>query len=160
MSDSRGAIRGLRVVDATSGRYEPGGMATGLLALLARGRRAQLTGLGALLVVSSAAPLASPQLLRAFIDDAAAGRPLSMLAWIAGGYVVVSVVQQVIGVAVAHASTHLAWVRLRRDRTLLVVSNRHATISRADQVIHLDDGRTRALPEQITGLHARGTAAA
>jgi ATP-binding cassette subfamily B protein len=52
------------------------------------------------------------------------------------------------------------WDRLRRDRTLLVVSNRPATISRADQVIRLDDGRTRALPEQITGLHARGTAAA
>jgi ATP-binding cassette, subfamily B, bacterial len=103
-------IRGVRVVDATSGRYEPGGMATGLLALLARGRRAQLTGLGALLVVSSAAPLAGPQLLRAFIDDAAAGRPLSTLAWIAGGYVVVSVVQQAIGITVAHVSTHLAWV--------------------------------------------------
>jgi ATP-binding cassette subfamily B protein len=52
------------------------------------------------------------------------------------------------------------WDRLRRDRTLLVVSNRPATINRADQVIRLDDGRTRALPEQITGLHARGTAAA
>jgi ATP-binding cassette, subfamily B, bacterial len=52
------------------------------------------------------------------------------------------------------------WDRLRRDRTLLVVSNRPATISRADQVIRLDDGRTRARSEQITGLHARGTAAA
>jgi ATP-binding cassette subfamily B protein len=52
------------------------------------------------------------------------------------------------------------WDRLRRDRTLLVVSNRPATINRADQVIRLDDGSTRALPEQITGLHARGAAAA
>jgi ABC-type multidrug transport system fused ATPase/permease subunit len=84
-------------------------MATGLLALLARKRLAQLVGLGVLLVVSSAAPLAGPQLLRAFIDDAAAGRPLSLLALIAGGYVAVSFVQQAIGVAVAQVSIHMAW---------------------------------------------------
>jgi ATP-binding cassette, subfamily B, bacterial len=81
-------------------------MATGLLA---RGRLAQLVGLGVLLVVSSAAPLAGPQLLRAFIDEAAAGRPLSLLALIAGGYVAVSFLQQAIGVAVAQVSTHLSW---------------------------------------------------
>jgi ATP-binding cassette subfamily B protein len=52
------------------------------------------------------------------------------------------------------------WDRLWRDRTLLVVSNRPATISRADQVIRLDDGRTRALPEQVTDVHARCIAAA
>jgi ATP-binding cassette subfamily B protein len=40
------------------------------------------------------------------------------------------------------------WDRLlaARDRTLLVVSNRPATIGRADQVIHLDDGRSRHIP--------------
>jgi ABC-type multidrug transport system fused ATPase/permease subunit len=85
-------------------------MATGLLALLVRGRAARLAGLGVLLVASSAAPLAGPQLLRAFIDEAAAGRPLSLLVLIAGGFVVVSCLREVIGVAVAHVSTDLAWV--------------------------------------------------
>lgn len=85
-------------------------MATGLLALLARGRAAQLVGLGVLLAVSAAAPLAGPQLLRAFIDEAAAGRPLSLLALIAAAFVVVSCLREAIGVAVAHVSTHLAWV--------------------------------------------------
>jgi ABC-type multidrug transport system fused ATPase/permease subunit len=98
------------VVDAIPRPHEPGTVDTGLFALLARGRRVQLAGLGALLVVSSAAPLAGPQLLRVFIDEAVAGRPLSLLALIAGGYVVVSFAQQGIGVAVAHASAHLAWV--------------------------------------------------
>jgi ATP-binding cassette subfamily B protein len=93
-------------------------MADGLLTLLTRGRRAQLTGLGALLVVSSAVPLAGPQLLRLFIDEAVAGRPLSLLALIAGSYVAVSVVQQAVTVAVTYASTHLTWVAtnaLRED---------------------------------------------
>lgn len=85
-------------------------MAAGLLALLAHGRRAQLIGLGALLVMSSAVPLAGPQLLRVFIDEAVAGRPLSLLALIAGGYVAVSFIQQTVSVAVMYASTHLTWV--------------------------------------------------
>jgi len=99
----------MRVVDAIPRSPEPGGVDTGLFALLARGRRVQLAGLGALLAVSSAAPLAGPQLLRVFIDEAVAGRPLSLLALIAGGYVAVSFVQQGIGVAVAQVSTQLAW---------------------------------------------------
>jgi len=113
-----GAICGACVVDAISRSPEPGDVATGLLALLARGRLAQLAGLGSLLVASSAAPLAGPQLMRAFIDEATAARPLSLLALIAGGYVVVSFVQQAIGVAVAHVSVHLAWIATNdlRDR--------------------------------------------
>jgi ABC-type multidrug transport system fused ATPase/permease subunit len=85
-------------------------MATGLLALLARGRVARLAGLGVLLVAGAAAPLAGPQLLRAFIDEAVAGRPLSLLALIAGGFVAVSCLREAIGVAVAHVSADLAWV--------------------------------------------------
>jgi ATP-binding cassette, subfamily B, bacterial len=93
-------------------------MAGGLLAVLARGRLAQILGLGALLVVSSAVPLVGPQFMRVFIDEAVAGRPLSLLAAIAGGYVAVSFLQQTLRVVVAHASTHLTWVAtnaLRED---------------------------------------------
>jgi ATP-binding cassette, subfamily B, bacterial len=93
-------------------------MAGVLLPILARGRVAQLLGLGALLVVTSAVPLVGPQLMRVFIDEAVAGRPLSLLTAIAGGYVAASFVQQTLRVAVVHASTHLAWVAtnaLRED---------------------------------------------
>ncbi|TWF81242.1 ATP-binding cassette subfamily B protein [Pseudonocardia hierapolitana] len=53
------------------------------------------------------------------------------------------------------------WDRLlaRRDRTLIVVSNRPATISRADQVIRLEGGRESPSPEQSTDLRARDAAA-
>lgn len=80
-----------------------------LIAVLVRGRRRQLAGLGLLLVVSSAVPLAGPQLLRLFIDNAVAGRPLSLLAVLAGGFLVVSLVREALTVVVGYVSTHLAW---------------------------------------------------
>lgn len=81
-----------------------------LLTAVAHGRRGQLAGLGVLILVSAALPLVGPQLLRGFIDAAVVGRPLSLLALVAGGYAVVSCIQQVVGVAVSYASTHLSWV--------------------------------------------------
>ena len=54
------------------------------------------------------------------------------------------------------------WDRLlaRRDRTLLVVSNRPATINRADRVIRLEHGRGCLAPERTTDVHDRDGAAA
>jgi ATP-binding cassette subfamily B protein len=80
-----------------------------LFALLLRGRRRQVGVLALILAASSALPLAGPQLLRAFIDDAAAGRPLSSLAAIAGLYVAVALLSQATGVAVTYAATRVAW---------------------------------------------------
>jgi ATP-binding cassette subfamily B protein len=79
-------------------------------AVLARGRQRQLAGLAILLVVSAAVPLAAPQLLRLFIDHAVAGAPLSLLSLLAGGFLVVSLLQQALTVVVTYVSTHLAWV--------------------------------------------------
>jgi ATP-binding cassette, subfamily B, bacterial len=81
-----------------------------LFAVLARGREAQLVGLGLLVLASSLLPLAGPQLLRVFIDNAVVGRPLSFLAFVACGYIGVLLLQQVLKVAVSYASTHLVWV--------------------------------------------------
>jgi ATP-binding cassette, subfamily B, bacterial len=80
-----------------------------LLALLARGRTGKLAGLGLLLLASSAPPLLGPQLLRVFIDYVVLGREPSVLALVAGGFLAVSVVQQVLAVVVAHATAHVAW---------------------------------------------------
>jgi ATP-binding cassette, subfamily B, bacterial len=82
---------------------------TRLIAVLARGRRAQLAGLGVLLLASALIPLAGPQLLRLFIDQAAAGQPFRLLALIAAGFLVVSFLNQVVAVTVAYASARLAW---------------------------------------------------
>jgi ATP-binding cassette, subfamily B, bacterial len=81
-----------------------------LFAVLARGRETQLAGLGLLVVASSLLPLAGPQLLRVFIDNAVAGRPLSFLVFVACVYIGVLLVQHVLRVAVSYASAHLVWV--------------------------------------------------
>ncbi|MET7334506.1 ABC transporter ATP-binding protein [Nonomuraea sp. NPDC005650] len=80
-----------------------------LFGVLARGRRLRLAGLGLVLAVSSALPLAGPQLLRAFIDQVASGRSSSL--WLpVGGYLLVSVVQQALSAGSAYGATHLAWI--------------------------------------------------
>jgi ATP-binding cassette subfamily B protein len=89
-----------------------------LIKVLARGRGPQLAGLGVLLVASSALPLAGPQLLRAFIDQAAAGREVRLLAAIAAAFLAVSLLNQLLSIVVGYVSTHLAWVAtnaLRED---------------------------------------------
>jgi ATP-binding cassette subfamily B protein len=76
---------------------------------LLSGRRGRLALFGVTLAVSSALPLAGPQVLRAFIDDAAAGEPLAVLGLIAGGYVAVAIARQALVVAATYGATHLAW---------------------------------------------------
>ena len=81
-----------------------------VIGVLAEGRRLQLGGLGMLVLAGSLLPLAGPQLLRLFIDNAALGEPASLLVLLAAGYLAVSVVQQALGVLVGYASTHVAWI--------------------------------------------------
>lgn len=87
---------------------------------LLRGRRGRLALLGLLLAVSSALPLAGPQLLRAFIDQAVAGRPIAALALIAGTYVAVALSGQALAVAAAYGATQLAWTVTNDLRGLLL----------------------------------------
>ena len=81
-----------------------------LIAILTQGRLPQVIGLIALLLISSALPLAGPQLLRVFIDNVVHGRPWSALVTIAGAFLVVSLADQLLGVVVGYVSTHVAWV--------------------------------------------------
>jgi ATP-binding cassette subfamily B protein len=91
-----------------------------LLGTLLRGRRGRLALLGLLLAVSSALPLAGPQLLRAFIDQAVAGRPIAALALIAGAYVAVALSSQALAVTAAYGATQLAWTVSNDLRGLLL----------------------------------------
>lgn len=77
--------------------------------MLAHGRVLQLAGIGVLLLASAGLALAAPQLLRLFIDQAVVGRPLSLLAFVAAGFLAVSLTEHALGVVVGFASTHLAW---------------------------------------------------
>lgn len=77
--------------------------------MLARGRWLRLAGLGLLLLAGSALPLAGPQLLRLFIDQAVLSRPLSALAAIAGAFLAVSFANHLLTVATGYATTRLAW---------------------------------------------------
>jgi ATP-binding cassette subfamily B protein len=91
-----------------------------LLGTLLRGRRGRLALLGLLLAVSSALPLAGPQLLRAFIDQAVAGRPIAALALVAGAYVAVALAGQAFAVTAAYGATQLAWTVTNDLRGLLL----------------------------------------
>lgn len=91
-----------------------------LVGVLLHGRRGRLAALGVLLGVSSALPLAGPQLLRGFIDQAAARRPLAVLGLIAGGYVAVALTRQVLAVAATYGATQLAWAASNDLRATLV----------------------------------------
>lgn len=80
-----------------------------LLAELLRPDARRLAGLGAALAGAAALPLVGPQLLRAFIDRAAAGVPLAILLGIAGTYVVLGVGAQATTVATTYAANKVAW---------------------------------------------------
>jgi ATP-binding cassette, subfamily B, bacterial len=94
-----------------------------LLGALLQPRRGRVALLGVLLAVSSALPLAGPQLLRAFIDQAVGGRPVAALALVAGAYVAVAVGHQALAVIAANAATQLAWTVTNDLRGVLL---RHA----------------------------------
>lgn len=80
-----------------------------LLADLLRPRRRALGVLGAVLAAASTLPLAGPQLLRAFIDRAAAGARIGSLLAIAGAYVVLGLAAQAATVGTTYAATRMAW---------------------------------------------------
>jgi ATP-binding cassette, subfamily B, bacterial len=126
-----------------------------LIALLARGRELQLVGLGLLVLASSALPLAGPQLLRMFIDHAVLGRSLSVLAFIAAGYLAVSLATQVLAVVVAYVSTHLVWVATNALREQVARHALDLDLSFHDahtpgELIERTDGDVTALSSFVT----------
>ena len=90
-----------------------------LVAYLRPGRR-QAMGLAVALLAMTALPLIGPQLLRRFVDQAASGRPVSLLVGTAGAYLVVAVATQGVTVLATYATSLMAWAttnRLREDLT-------------------------------------------
>lgn len=87
-----------------------------LLGDLLRPYRGRVAGLGVLLTVASALPLAVPQLLAAFIDAAVAGAPTSRLVVIAAAVAALGLVAQGLAVGAGWAATRLAWTVTNRLR--------------------------------------------
>jgi ABC-type multidrug transport system fused ATPase/permease subunit len=78
-----------------------------------------VVALVALLVVTMVLPLAGPVLLGRFVDDALAGASLRALTVVAGAFLVVSVVAELLQLALIWASVHLAWRAGNRLRETL-----------------------------------------
>src|SRR5688500_15611856 len=72
-------------------------------------QRLDATVLGALLLVGIALPLASPQIVRLFIDRAVGGAPVPTLVRLAVLYVVVAVALQVTAVLRAWFGERVGW---------------------------------------------------
>ncbi len=80
-----------------------------LLGDLLRPHRVRVAGLGALLAVASALPLAVPQLLRAFIDAAVGGAATAQLVALAVTVALLGVAAQVCAALAGWGATRLAW---------------------------------------------------
>jgi ATP-binding cassette, subfamily B, bacterial len=89
------------------------------LAALLRPMLGRVLVFAAVLAAGSALPLAGPQLLRAFIDRAVAGRPPAVLAGIAGAYIAVALAGQALAVAATYGAARLAWTTANRLRAEL-----------------------------------------
>lgn len=72
------------------------------------------------LVAATALPLAGPQLLRRFIDQAIGGRPVATLFGTAGTYLVVALGGQLISVVATYFASRLAWTTTNEMREDLV----------------------------------------
>ena len=139
---------------------------SGTTALLRAYLRPHARGFAALtgaLVVGTALPLAGPQLLRSFVDRAAAGDPTSTLVRIALAYLAVALAAQAVQIATTWWGGRLAWRvtnRLREDLTEHVLGldlsfhGRHTP----GELIERIDGDVTALGEFLSrfALHVVG----
>jgi ATP-binding cassette, subfamily B, bacterial len=94
--------------------------APGLWRAYLRPYRARSAVLAAVLVVATTLPLAGPQLVRRFVDEASGGAPTTTLVGIAAGYLVIALATQAAQVYLTWASGRLAWTatnRMREDLT-------------------------------------------
>ena len=91
-----------------------------LVATYLRPHRRMAVALVVALIAATAFPLVGPQLLRRFIDQAAAGRPTALLIGTAAAYLVVVLAGQVLTVAATYAGSKLAWTTTNALREDLV----------------------------------------
>src|SRR5687768_3578916 len=79
-----------------------------------RPHRAAVAALTGALFFATVLPLLGPQLLRRFIDQAVAGRPLSALVGTAAVYLAVAICGQAVTVVATYFASRLAWTTTNR----------------------------------------------
>jgi ATP-binding cassette, subfamily B, bacterial len=136
-----------------------------LLTQLLRPHRRVMLALGAVLAVSSALPLAGPQLLRAFIDQAEAGEALAALVAIAGVYVALGVTAQAANVGTAYLATRVAWsatnaLRERTARHALSLDLSFHGATSPGTLVERTDGDATAITRFFTDVVIKATSAA
>ena len=139
---------------ADSGRTgAAAGSAGGVLARYLRPQASRLAMLAAFLIVSTATQLFSPLIVRQFIDMAAKGGAdvsLTVLWVLAGAFIAIAIVTQLLQIGAAYFSEQLAWGAtnaLRRDlaaHTLGLDMSFHTATSPGD-IIERVDGDVAAL---------------
>ena len=136
-----------------------------LLTELLRPHRSILIGLGVALAVTSALPLAGPQLLRRFIDEAAAGTALGILLGIAAVYVVLGVTAQATEVGTTYLATRVAWtatnsLRERTARHALSLDLAFHGATSPGTLVERTDGDATAITRFFTDVVVKATSAA
>lgn len=128
-----------------------------LFAHLLRPNRRALALLAVVLTLASLVPLAGPQLLRAFIDNAVADAPLATLVLIAAGYVALGLVAQIASIGTTYTATRMAWTatnELREDAAAHALSLDlafHGTTS-PGTLIERIDGDATAITKLFTNV--------
>ena len=136
-----------------------------LLTELLRPHRRILIGLGVALAATSALPLAGPQLLRLFIDEATAGRALAFLLAVAGVYVAVGVIAQATEVGTTYLATRVAWsatnaLRERTARHALSLDLSFHGATSPGTLVERTDGDATAITRFFTDVVVKATSAA
>jgi ATP-binding cassette subfamily B protein len=91
-----------------------------LLTSYLRPHRPAVAALVVALLLATALPLMGPQLLRRFVDQAAAGRPLNLLLGTAALYLAIALSGQAINVVATYFASRLAWTTANQLREDLV----------------------------------------
>lgn len=135
-----------------------------LLAELLRPQRRVLAVLAVALAVSGALPLAEPQLLRTFIDRAAAGASVPRLLAIAGAYAGLGLVAQATAVGTTYVATRVAWtvtndLRERAAAHTLRLELAYHAATQPGRLIERIDGDASAIGTFFTGFAMKVVAA-
>jgi ATP-binding cassette subfamily B protein len=101
----------------------------GVLARYLRPEGARLAALAIFLVLTTAAPLAAPQLLGRFIDMALHRGPLIVLYELAGGFIGLAILGQLLQIGATYYSEQLAWAATNRLRSDLAAHTLHLDMS-------------------------------
>ena len=115
-----------------------------LLRTYLRPLRARVVLLAALLLTGIAFQVANPQLIRAFIDRATAGDPLSELLGLAIGFTLLAVGHQVLNVAATFVAEEVGWTATNEMRAVLAAHvldldlSFHKTITPGELIERID----------------------